>query len=188
MNLLSPKTYPTYENPVCDLNGKSILVTGGTGSFGHAFVQEVVERFEPEKLIIFSRDELKQFEMAQKFPDQKHKFLRYFIGDVRDVERLEIAMRDVDYVVHAAALKQVPVAEYNPFECIQTNVHGAENVVRAAMRSGVTHLVGSALGMASRLAGVSMMLGRITLAVTPVPFTSAAIVSVSAISPILETA
>lgn len=131
-----------FDQPMIDLNGKSILVTGGTGSFGQAFVSEVIKRFEPRKLIIFSRDELKQFEMAQKFGDREYPFMRYFIGDVRDVDRLELALREVDYVVHAAALKHVPIAEYNPFECIQTNVHGAENVVKAALRCGVKRIVG----------------------------------------------
>src|ERR1051326_3317902 len=131
----------TYDQTLADLNGKSILVTGGTGSFGHALVKAVVEDFRPEKLIIFSRDELKQFEMGQQYSDAQYPFLRYFIGDVRDLDRLEFAMRDVDYVIHAAALKQVPVAEYNPFECIRTNVHGAENVVRAAIRTGVKRVV-----------------------------------------------
>jgi UDP-N-acetylglucosamine 4,6-dehydratase len=132
----------SYDANLCDLNGKSIFVTGGTGSFGRAFVSAVVKRFEPEKLIIFSRDELKQFEMARQFSDKDYPFLRYFIGDVRDMDRLEMAMRGVDYVVHAAALKQVPAAEYNPFECIRTNVHGAENVVRAAIRCGVKRVIG----------------------------------------------
>ena len=131
-----------FDQPMIDLNGKSILVTGGTGSFGQAFVGEVVKWFTPRKLIVFSRDELKQFEMAQRFSDAEFPFMRYFIGDVRDVDRLELALRDVDYVVHAAALKHVPIAEYNPFECIQTNVHGAENVVKAAIRCGVKRIVG----------------------------------------------
>lgn len=124
-----------------DLNGASILVTGGTGSFGQRFVATVIDRFRPEKLIVFSRDEMKQYEMAQRFGQDEHPFLRYFIGDVRNVERLEMAMRGVDVVVHAAALKHVPTAEYNPFECIQTNVHGAENVVQAALRTGVKQVV-----------------------------------------------
>lgn len=132
----------SFVQPIIDLNGQSILVTGGTGSFGQAFVGEVIRRFSPRKLIIFSRDELKQFEMAQKFNDRQYPFMRYFIGDVRDVDRLELALRDVDYVIHAAALKHVPIAEYNPFECIQTNVHGAENVVKAALRCGVKRVVG----------------------------------------------
>ncbi|MBE0533516.1 MAG: UDP-N-acetylglucosamine 4,6-dehydratase (inverting) [Rhodospirillales bacterium] len=131
-----------FDQPMIDLNGKSVLITGGTGSFGQALVSEAIKRFKPRKLIIFSRDELKQYEMAQKFRVEEYPFMRYFIGDVRDVDRLELALRDVDYVVHAAALKHVPIAEYNPFECIQTNVHGAENVVKAALRCGVKRVVG----------------------------------------------
>jgi UDP-N-acetylglucosamine 4,6-dehydratase len=120
------------------LSGKSILVTGGTGSFGRGLVDFLTRHFSPERLIVFSRDELKQFEMQQRWTQP---CMRYFIGDVRDVERLEIAMRGVDYVIHAAALKQVPTAEYNPFECVRTNIHGAENVVRAALRSGVKRVI-----------------------------------------------
>ncbi len=126
-----------FRNPRIDLNGKTVLITGGTGSFGHHFVRMVLEEFRPKKLIVFSRDELKQYEMAQRFNPAEHECLRYFIGDVRDQERLEMAMRGVDVVVHAAALKHVPIAEYNPFECIKTNVMGAENVVRAAIKRGV---------------------------------------------------
>lgn len=124
-----------------DLNGKSVLVTGGTGSFGHGFVRTVLSRHKPARLIVFSRDEMKQYEMAQEFDDTRHPCMRYFIGDVRDVDRLEMAMRGVNIVVHAAALKHVPAAEYNPFECIHTNVLGAENVVKAAIRSGVSKVV-----------------------------------------------
>lgn len=120
-----------------DLDNKVILVTGGTGSFGHKFVETIVNNYKPKKLIIFSRDELKQYEMAQKFPEEKHKCMRYFIGDVRDYNRLEMAFRGVDIVIHAAALKHVPIAEYNPYECIHTNVIGAENIVRAALKNGV---------------------------------------------------
>lgn len=130
-----------FNEPAFDLDGKSILVTGGTGSFGQAFVRYVLERYRPRRLIVFSRDELKQYEMAQIFPDTRYPCMRYFIGDVRDADRLEMAMRGVDYVVHAAALKHVPAAEYNPFECIFTNVHGAENIVKAAIRSGVSKVV-----------------------------------------------
>jgi len=129
-----------FRRPRLDLNGKAVLVTGGTGSFGHHFVQTVLDEFRPRKLIIFSRDELKQYEMAQRFSPAEHACLRYFIGDVRDQDRLEMAMRGVDVVVHAAALKHVPIAEYNPFECIKTNVMGAENVVRAAIKRGVGHV------------------------------------------------
>ncbi len=130
-----------FASPKIDLNDKVILVTGGTGSFGKRFAEIVCRTYRPRKLIIFSRDELKQYEMAQSFPVEKYPFIRFFIGDVRDVSRLEMAMRDVDYVVHAAALKHVTIAEYNPFECIKTNVMGAENVVNAAIRRGVKRVV-----------------------------------------------
>jgi UDP-N-acetylglucosamine 4,6-dehydratase len=130
-----------FRSPRADLNGKTILVTGGTGSFGKAFVKMVCEEFTPKKLIIYSRDELKQYEMAQSFPPERFPFIRYFIGDVRDGPRLETAMRGVDYVIHAAALKHVTVAEYNPFECIKTNVLGAENVVNAAISQRVKRVV-----------------------------------------------
>ena len=124
------------------LDGKTILITGGTGSFGRQFCRTVLARHTPRKLIVFSRDEMKQYEMGLQQPFRDHvEVLRYFIGDVRDVNRMEMALRGVDYVVHAAALKQVPAAEYNPFECIQTNVHGAENVVQAAIRTGVKRVV-----------------------------------------------
>jgi len=120
-----------------NLNDKSVLVTGGTGSFGNEFIKIVLDRYKPKKLIIFSRDEMKQYEMAQIYSDTVFPCLRYFIGDVRDADRLEMAMRDVDYVIHAAALKHVPTAEYNPFECVNTNIYGAENIVKAALRTGV---------------------------------------------------
>jgi len=122
------------------LDDRTILITGGTGSFGRRFVKTVLKRFKPRKVIVFSRDETKQWEMGQD-PNFDDEAMRYFIGDVRDYPRLELAFRDVDYVVHAAALKHITVAEYNPFECIQTNVHGAENVVRAAMAAGVKRVV-----------------------------------------------
>src|SRR5262249_16841710 len=130
-----------FLNPAIDLNDRTVLVTGGTGSFGKHFVRLLIHAYKPKKLIIFSRDELKQYEMAQLFPQDRYPFMRYFIGDVRNVDRLEMAMRDVDYVVHAAALKQVPIAEYNPFECIATNVLGAENVVQAAIRRNVKRVI-----------------------------------------------
>lgn len=123
------------------LDGKSILITGGTGSFGQAFVGHALERFRPKRLVIYSRDELKQFEMQQLFDPQQHRCLRYFLGDVRDVERLRMALRDVDIVIHAAAMKQVPAAEYNPTECIHTNVLGAENLVMACIGMGVKRLL-----------------------------------------------
>src|SRR5256714_113797 len=119
-------------------NDKSILVTGGTGSFGRRYVRTILESYRPKKLIVFSRDELKQSEMQQEF-DQD--CMRYFLGDVRDRDRLIQAVRGVDYVVHAAALKQVPAAEYNPMECIKTNVHGAENVIHAALVSDVEKVI-----------------------------------------------
>lgn len=122
-------------------DGASILVTGGTGSFGNAFVSHVLTKFKPRKLIIFSRDELKQYKMQEKFPVSKYPSIRYFIGDVRDAERLEQALRGVDFVVHAAALKQVPAAEYNPFECIKTNILGAENLINAAIHAKVKRVI-----------------------------------------------
>ncbi len=115
-------------------NDKTILITGGTGSFGKQYTKTILQRYKPKKIIIFSRDELKQFEMQQEFNDP---CMRYFIGDVRDLDRLQQAMKGVDYVIHAAALKQVPAAEYNPTECIRTNIHGAENVIRAALDNEV---------------------------------------------------
>lgn len=122
-------------------NDKAIFITGGTGSFGKAFVRRMLTEYKPRRLVIFSRDELKQFEMQQEFPDSKHSCLRYFIGDVRDAERLKMAMREIDYVVHAAALKQVPAAEYNPFECIKTNIIGAENVINGAIYNKVKKVI-----------------------------------------------
>ena len=125
-----------------DLNGKSILVTGGTGSFGKAFVARILRDFPGvRRLVIFSRDELKQFEMAQHHPQTRDGVVRYFIGDVRDAGRLKRAFQGIDIVVHAAALKQVPTAEYNPTECIQTNVIGAQNVIEAALDAKVTNVV-----------------------------------------------
>ena len=124
------------------LNHANILITGGTGSFGKAFVKTILARYpEVNRLVIFSRDELKQFEMGQQFPAAKYKALRYFIGDVRDADRLRRAMEGIDVVIHAAALKQVPAAEYNPFEFIKTNVLGAQNVVEACLDSKVKHVV-----------------------------------------------
>lgn len=130
-----------FAAPRMDLNDRTVLVTGGTGSFGKAFVEHVIAEYKPRRLIIFSRDELKQFEMAQVFPQDRYSFMRYFIGDVRSRDRLEMAMRDVDFVIHAAAMKQVPIAEYNPLECVHTNILGAENIVHAALSRGVKRVV-----------------------------------------------
>lgn len=124
------------------LDNKSILVTGGTGSFGRAFVRTVLAKYPGvRRLVIYSRDELKQFEMSQELSPQRHSALRYFIGDVRDLDRLRRALEGIDIVVHAAALKQVPAAEYNPFECIKTNVLGAQNMIEACLDTGVTNVV-----------------------------------------------
>ena len=119
-------------------NGKSILITGGTGSFGKKFVARLLADFQPKKIVVYSRDELKQFEMQQEF---NAPVMRYFIGDVRDGARLAQAMQGMDYIVHAAALKQVPTAEYNPMECIKTNIHGAENVIGAALACNVDKVI-----------------------------------------------
>jgi UDP-N-acetylglucosamine 4,6-dehydratase len=124
------------------LNNKSILITGGTGSFGKAFVKNVLQRYpDVKRLVIFSRDELKQFEMELKYSVKQHPALRYFIGDVRDESRLRRALESIDVVVHAAALKQVPAAEYNPFECIKTNVLGAQNLIEACLDLNVQRVV-----------------------------------------------
>jgi len=119
-------------------NGKNILITGGTGSFGQLFTKILLKRFNPNKIIIYSRDELKQFEMQGLY---NNNCMRYFIGDVRDVERLKQGMKEVDFVIHAAALKQVPASEYNPMECIKTNIYGAENVIEAALANKVEKVI-----------------------------------------------
>ncbi len=125
-----------------DLNGKSILITGGTGSLGKHLTKNIVSKFpKVKRLVIFSRDEQKQFEMAQEYPHSKYPAIRYFIGDVRDFERLKKAFTEIDYVIHAAAMKHVPIAEYNPMECVKTNVLGAENVINACMEMGVKNVV-----------------------------------------------
>ena len=123
------------------LNNKNILITGGTGSFGKKCTEIILQRYKPRRLIIFSRDELKQFEMAQQFPDSKYDCIRYFIGDVRDKERMYRAFHNVDYVIHAAAIKQVPAAEYNPFEAVKTNILGAQNVINVAIDKGVKKVI-----------------------------------------------
>ncbi len=119
-------------------NGKNILITGGTGSFGKKYTEILLKNYKPNKIIIYSRDELKQYEMAQQFTDS---CMRFFIGDVRDVDRLKNAMYGVHYVIHAAALKHVPIAEYNPMECIKTNIYGAQNVIDAALECGVQKVI-----------------------------------------------
>jgi len=123
------------------LNNKNILITGGTGSFGKRTVKTILERYKPNKLIVFSRDELKQFEMQKTFPDSKYNCMRYFLGDVRDQARLHEAFHGVDVVIHAAALKQVPACEYNPFEAVMTNVMGAQNIIRAAIAQKVKKVI-----------------------------------------------
>ena len=123
------------------LDGKTVLITGGTGSFGKKCTEIILKNFKPEKLIIFSRDELKQLEMSQIFSDKDYPCIRYFIGDVRDKERLHRAFDGVDYVIHTAALKQVPTAEYNPFETIKTNILGAENIINIAIDKEVKKVI-----------------------------------------------
>jgi UDP-N-acetylglucosamine 4,6-dehydratase/5-epimerase len=131
-----------FESPTMDVTGRSILITGGTGSFGSAFVRRLLTIGPPRRLVIFSRDEQKQQDLQRRFAGQPGaESLRFFIGDVRDRDRLELAMRGIEFVVHAAAIKIVPTAEYNPFECVLTNIHGAENVVKSALRTGVRHVL-----------------------------------------------
>ena len=127
-------------------NNKNILITGGTGSFGKKYTEIILSQYKPNKIIIYSRDELKQYEMGQTFNDP---CMRYFIGDVRDGKRLDEAMQDVDYVIHAAALKHVPVAEYNPMECIKTNIDGAQNVIDAAIKNEVEKVIALSTDKAS---------------------------------------
>lgn len=134
-------TLRAFDTPMLNLDGASVLVTGGTGSFGKAFVKSCLARWKPARLVVFSRDELKQYEMQQDPDIAGRNCMRFFLGDVRDRDRLESAMRGIDVVIHAAALKQITAAEYNPFECIHTNVLGAENVVQAAIRTGVEKVV-----------------------------------------------
>ncbi|MES2762447.1 MAG: UDP-N-acetylglucosamine 4,6-dehydratase (inverting) [Bacteroidota bacterium] len=125
-----------------DLNGKSLLITGGTGSLGKELTKTILQNWpDIKRLVIFSRDEQKQFQMDQEFPSSKHKAIRYFIGDVRDLERLKRAFIGIDYVIHAAAMKHVHIAEYNPDECVKTNIGGAENVIKAALDSNITKVV-----------------------------------------------
>lgn len=137
----APRALRDFTQPWLDLNDKAVLVTGGTGSFGKHFVKTVIDNYKPRRLVIYSRDELKQYEMQQVFPAEQFPFMRFFIGDVRDRDRLDMALNNIDYVIHAAALKQVTTAEYNPFECIRTNVFGAENLVYAALRRNVRKVI-----------------------------------------------
>ena len=123
------------------LNNSSILLTGGTGSFGRAFTRYALDHYKPRKLVIFSRDEMKQYDMENEFPVSQYPCLRYFLGDVRDVERLKQAMSGIDTVIHAAAMKQIPASEYNPFECIKTNINGAENIINAAIYNRVKRVL-----------------------------------------------
>ena len=132
------------------LNNKSILITGGTGSLGKALTKEIINRYPKiKRLIIFSRDELKQFEMSQKLSEEKYPCLRYFLGDIRDFNRLKRALENVDYVIHAAALKQVPAAEYNPTEFIKTNIVGTQNLIEACLDSNVIKAIGLSTDKAS---------------------------------------
>ncbi len=123
------------------INGKNILITGGTGSFGNKMTEILLQKFSPNKIIIFSRDEFKQFNMQRKFSVSKYPCMRYFIGDIRDYDRINTALTGVDIVFHAAALKQVPAMEYNPNEAIKTNIFGSQNVIRAAMNNNVERVV-----------------------------------------------
>jgi UDP-N-acetylglucosamine 4,6-dehydratase len=122
-------------------NNKNIFISGGTGSFGHAFAEMISKKFKPNRLIIYSRDEYKQFMMQEKFPEKKYPFFRFFLGDVKDLDRLKMAMNGVDFVIHAAALKQVPAAEYNPIEFVKTNIYGAENIIQAAINQKVKKII-----------------------------------------------
>jgi len=122
-------------------NNQTIFISGGTGSFGNHFIKKMIKNYKPKKIIIYSRDEYKQFLMQEQFPASKYPFFRFFLGDVRDLERLKMAMNGVDYVVHAAALKQVPAAEYNPMEFVKTNINGAENIIHAAIHQKVKKII-----------------------------------------------
>jgi UDP-N-acetylglucosamine 4,6-dehydratase len=123
-------------------DNKNILVTGGTGSFGTEFVKILIKKYKPKKIIVYSRDEMKQYQMSQDADFKKISYLRFFLGDVRDLDRMNLALRNVDYIVHAAALKQVPAAEYNPFECIKTNIYGTQALILSAIKNGVKKIIG----------------------------------------------
>jgi UDP-N-acetylglucosamine 4,6-dehydratase len=122
-------------------DNKNILVTGGTGSFGTEFVKSLIKKYKPKKIIVYSRDEMKQYQMSQDADFKKISYLRFFLGDVRDLDRMNLALRNVDYIVHAAALKQVPAAEYNPTEFIKTNIYGAENIIKASLNQKVSKVI-----------------------------------------------
>ena len=122
-------------------NNKNIFISGGTGSFGNAFTRLLLSKYKPKKIVIYSRDEYKQYLMSEKFPNSKFQNLRFLIGDIRDKDRLILAMKDIDYVVHAAALKQVPAAEYNPMEFVKTNIEGAENIIHASITQKVKKII-----------------------------------------------
>ncbi|MDC3091737.1 UDP-N-acetylglucosamine 4,6-dehydratase (inverting) [Rickettsiales bacterium] len=138
-----------YYKSKINFKNKNILLTGGTGSFGQAFAEKLLKFYDPNKIVILSRDEHKQYEMENKFQNYKLDKLRFFLGDVRDTERLKVAFKDIDYVIHTAALKHVPLAEYNPFECIKTNVIGAQNVVEASIFCGVKKVIALSTDKAS---------------------------------------
>jgi len=138
-----------YYKSKINFKNKNILLTGGTGSFGQAFAEKLLKSYDPNKIVVLSRDEHKQYEMENKFQNYKIDKLRFFLGDVRDTERLKVAFKDIDYVIHTAALKHVPLAEYNPFECIKTNVIGAQNVVEASIFCGVKKVIALSTDKAS---------------------------------------
>ena len=140
--------YKYYKSTI-DFKDKVILITGGTGTFGQALASKLLKDYHPSKIIIFSRDEFKQYEMEKHFRSIGVEKLRFFLGDVRDLQRLEVAFKDVDYIVHAAALKHVSLAEYNPFECVKTNVFGAQNVVDASISCGVKKVIALSTDKAS---------------------------------------
>tara|TARA_B100001248_G_C27390974_1_gene462326 strand:- start:1411 stop:2400 length:990 start_codon:yes stop_codon:yes gene_type:complete len=131
------------------MNNKTILLTGGTGSFGYQFIKHIYSKYKPLKVIVYSRDEFKQYQMSKKFIKKKYKGLRFFIGDIRDRERLNSALKNVDYVVHAAALKHVPIAEYNPQECIKTNIMGAQNLIDCSIKNNVKKVIALSTDKAS---------------------------------------
>ena len=147
-------------------NNRSILISGGTGSFGSSMIKFILSNYRPKRLICFSRDELKQFNLSKELNERKNSCLRFFIGDVRDFDRLNLAMKNVDFVIHAAALKHVPAAEYNPFECIKTNINGTENIVRAAIENKVKKIITLSTDKACNpinLYGASKLADKITI-------------------------